>query len=176
MKKILTLILVSALGGIMTLSGYKLFLEKDSKLHIASSDSGLSYFPTSNSTVTSYGTTNAPDFTEAADNAVHAVVHVKNTTISKAPMSLQDLFSGRSSERAQIGTGSGVIISPDGYIITNNHVINGSQQLSITLNNNKTYNAELIGTCLFSSGIFFDITNIESLGGINFECFGRFTI
>ena len=61
-------------------------------------------------------------------------------------MTLQDLFLGRSSERAQIGTGSGVIISPDGYIITNNHVINGSQQLSITLNDNRVYDAELIGT------------------------------
>ena len=59
---------------------------------------------------------------------------------------LQDLFFGRSTERTQVGTGSGVIISPDGYIITNNHVINGSQQITVTLNDNKTYVAELIGT------------------------------
>ncbi|TDU40581.1 Do/DeqQ family serine protease [Gelidibacter sediminis] len=149
MKKILTLILVSALGGIMTLSAYKLFLEEDytnNSEQNTSSKSSVSYFPTSNTAVTSYGTLNAPDFTEAAENAVHAVVHVKNTTISRAPMTLQDLFMGRSTERAQVGTGSGVIISPDGYIITNNHVINGSQKLSITLNDNKTYDAELIGT------------------------------
>jgi len=147
MKKILTLILVSALGGIMTLSAYKYFLEEDDiGTTLATSDSSLSYFPTSNTAVSSYGTLYAPDFTEAAENAVHAVVHVKNTTISRAPMTMQDLFMGRSSERAQVGTGSGVIISPDGYIITNNHVINGSQQLSITLNDNKIYEAELIGT------------------------------
>ncbi|TXE07643.1 PDZ domain-containing protein [Gelidibacter salicanalis] len=147
MKKILTLILVSALGGIMTLSAYKYFLEEDDiGATLAKSDSSLSYFPTSNTAVSSYGTLYAPDFTEAAENAVHAVVHVKNTTISRAPMTMQDLFMGRSSERAQVGTGSGVIISPDGYIITNNHVINGSQQLSITLNDNKIYEAELIGT------------------------------
>lgn len=147
MKKILTLILVSALGGIMTLSAYKYFLEEDHHgATKAKSESNLSYFPTSNTAVASYGTLYAPDFTEAAENAVHAVVHVKNTTISRAPMTLQDLFMGRSTERAQVGTGSGVIISPDGYIITNNHVINGSQQLSITLNDNKIYDAELIGT------------------------------
>lgn len=146
MKKILTLILASALGGVMTLSTYKLILEDDSQTTVSSTDTGLSYFQTSNKAVTSYGTTSAPDFTVAAEDAVHAVVHVKNTTTSKAPMTLQDLFMGRSPERAQVGTGSGVIISPDGYIITNNHVINGSQQLSITLNNNKIYNAELIGT------------------------------
>ncbi len=147
MKKILTLILASALGGVMTLSTYKLFLEEqDSLVTVTDSDSALSYFQTSNKAVTTYGNMTAPDFTVAAEDAVHAVVHVKNTTISKAPMTLQDLYMGRSPERAQVGTGSGVIISPDGYIITNNHVINGSQQLSITLNNNKIYNAELIGT------------------------------
>ncbi|OBX26236.1 Do/DeqQ family serine protease [Gelidibacter algens] len=147
MKKILTLILASALGGVMTLSTYKLFLEEqDSLVTVTDSDSALSYFQTSNKAVTTYGNMTAPDFTVAAEDAVHAVVHVKNTTISKAPLTLQDLYMGRSPERAQVGTGSGVIISPDGYIITNNHVINGSQQLSITLNNNKIYNAELIGT------------------------------
>lgn len=148
MKKILTLILVSALGGILTLSAYKLLIEKDTEIQISSSDSSatMPYFATSNTAVNTYGTMNAPDFTEAAANAVHAVVHVKNTSISRAPMTMQDLYMGRSTERAQIGTGSGVIISPDGYIITNNHVINGSQQLSITLNDNKIYNAELIGT------------------------------
>lgn len=146
MKKILTLILVSALGGIMTLSAYKLLIEKDSNVQLSTPNSSIPYFNTSNTPVSSYGTLNAPDFTEVAANAVHAVVHVKNTSISRAPMTLQDLFSGRTTERAQVGTGSGVIISPDGYIITNNHVINGSQQLSITLNDNKIYDAELIGT------------------------------
>ncbi|WP_027126670.1 trypsin-like peptidase domain-containing protein [Gelidibacter mesophilus] len=150
MKKILTLVLVSALGGIMTLSAYKLYLEDDHAIAVATTEatteSSLPYFPTSNMPVTSYGTMNAPDFTVAAADAVHAVVHVKNTTMSRAPMTLQDLMMGRSSARAQVGTGSGVIISPDGYIVTNNHVINGAQQLSITLNDNKTYEAELIGT------------------------------
>lgn len=149
MKKILTLILVSALGGIMTLSAYKFFLEPNNDIQTTShttADSTLSYFPTSHKAVSNYGTLNTPDFTEAATDAVHTVVHVKNTTISRAPMTLQDLFMGRNTERAQIGTGSGVIISPDGYIITNNHVINGAQQLSITLNDNRIYNAELIGS------------------------------
>lgn len=148
MKKILTLILASALGGIMTLSAYKLFIEEDNHNNapVSTSTSSTPYFNTSNTPVVNYGTMNAPDFTEVATNAVHTVVHVKNTTISRAPMTMQDLFMGRSTERAQIGTGSGVIISPDGYIITNNHVINGSQQLSITLNDNRIYDAKLIGT------------------------------
>ena len=146
MKNILTLIIASALGGIITLSAYKLIIEKDNVVQVSQSNPNTPYFTASNTDVSTYGTLNAPDFTEVATNAVHAVVHVKNTSISRAPMTMQDLFMGRTTERAQIGTGSGVIISPDGYIITNNHVINGSQQLSITLNDNRIYDAELIGT------------------------------
>ncbi len=147
MKKILTLLFVSVLGGIMTLSAYKLFIEKDTKFFVASNDSKPSFIPTNNTTSNLLYNADAVDFTKAAENAVHAVVHVKNTTVSQGgPVTLQDLFYGRSQPRTQVGTGSGVIISPDGYIITNNHVINGAQDLSITLNDNKIYTAKLIGT------------------------------
>ena len=147
MKKILTLLFVSVLGGIMTLSAYKLFVEKETKFFVASDDAKPSFIPTNNTTSNLLYNADAVDFTQAAENAVHAVVHVKNTTVSQGgPVTLQDLFYGRSQPRTQIGTGSGVIISPDGYIITNNHVINGAQNLSITLNDNKIYSAKLIGT------------------------------
>lgn len=148
MKKILTLLFVSALGGIMTLSAYKLLVEKDSKFFVASNDSNPAFITTSNTaTNLLYNNANAPDFTKAAENAVHAVVHVKNTSVSTGgPVTLQDLFYGNSQPRTQVGTGSGVIISPDGYIITNNHVINGAKDLSITLNDNKIYTAKLVGT------------------------------
>src|SRR5690606_41037739 len=72
--------------------------------------------------------------------------HVKNLTISKGPSSLADFFYGFERQQIpQVGTGSGVIITPDGYIVTNNHVIANASQLEVTLNNNKTYEAELIG-------------------------------
>jgi Do/DeqQ family serine protease len=74
------------------------------------------------------------------------VVHVKNLTNSSGQLTFEDLFFGRRSKSPQIGTGSGVIINADGYIITNNHVINNAQQISVTMNNNKTFIAELIGT------------------------------
>jgi Do/DeqQ family serine protease len=145
MKKILTLVIASALGGVMTLSAYKMFVEKDSKITVATNDAKPSFIPTSNSATNLYNAA-IPDFTLAANSTIDAVVHVKNTTVSRGVTTLQDLFFGRSTERTQVGTGSGVIISPDGYIITNNHVINGSQQITVTLNDNKTYVAELIGT------------------------------
>ncbi|HMC00738.1 MAG TPA: trypsin-like peptidase domain-containing protein [Flavobacteriaceae bacterium] len=145
MKKIFGLVLVSALGGILTLTAYKVFLEPKNEMVVETSDQP-SFLPTNNTVTNLYNTAVPSNFTEAAEKAVHSVVHVKNTAIVGSPTTLQDLLFGRSSQRQQIGTGSGVIVSPDGYIITNNHVINGSQALSVTLNNNKTYNAEIIGS------------------------------
>ncbi|WP_456437193.1 S1C family serine protease [Psychroserpens sp.] len=148
MKKILILVFVSVLGGIITLSAYKLFLEKESTVAIESSAEQPSFVPTNYKVNnTNLATAEHPSFVIAAEKTVNAVVHVKNTALVSAPMTMQDLFFGKQqSKRAQIGTGSGVIISPDGYIITNNHVIAGSESISITLNDNKIYNAELIGT------------------------------
>ncbi len=130
----------------MTLSAYKLFFENDSKFFVSQNTTKPAVIQTSNTATSGLYNAATVDFTSAAENTVHAVVHVMNTSTMSAPMTIQDLFMGRSSQRPQIGTGSGVIISPDGYIITNNHVINGAQNISITLNDNKTYTAELIGT------------------------------
>ncbi|HEX9825554.1 MAG TPA: trypsin-like peptidase domain-containing protein [Flavobacteriaceae bacterium] len=147
MKKILTLVLVSVLGGAITLSAYKIFLEKDPVI-TDNMRTEQSFFVPSKFDVkaTNLINTENPNFVTAADKTVHAVVHVKNTAIISGPSSFEDLFFGRKSERAQIGTGSGVIISPDGYIITNNHVIAGAKKLSITLNDNKIYDAKIIGS------------------------------
>ncbi|GAB4158570.1 MAG: Do family serine endopeptidase [Winogradskyella sp.] len=146
MKKILTLIGVSALGGLLTLGGYKLFIEENQSEQLAVeqvSDLPV-YVPTNTTTNNSAAFTSS--FVEAAEKSIDAVVHVKNTAIVSAPMTMSDYFFGRSQPRAQVGTGSGVIISPTGYIVTNNHVIQNANEISITLNNNKTYMAELVGT------------------------------
>ena len=87
-----------------------------------------------------------PDFTVAAEKTINSVVHVKNTAKAKSSNSLWDLFYGNENDRTTVGTGSGVIVSSDGYIITNNHVIENATQIEITTNDNKSYDAELIGT------------------------------
>ena len=145
MKKFLTLVFVSALGGIITLGIYTLFLEKENTVVLAQEEAQPAFLPT-NTISNLTNILEAPDFTVAAENTVNAVVHVKNVTISSGQYTLQDLFSGRSSQRAQLGTGSGVIVNADGYIITNNHVIKNAHELSVTLNNNQTYDAKIIGT------------------------------
>lgn len=147
MKKILSLVLVSVLGGAITLGAYKTFIEKDQKVVITPQQTAPVYIPTS-SPVSNTNLTAMENisFVTAAEKTVNAVVHVKNVTLGSKQITLQDLFSGRTQQRRQLGTGSGVIISPDGYIITNNHVIEGSEALSVTLNDNKTLEAKIIGS------------------------------
>ncbi len=148
MKKIGSSLLVAIFAGFITLGTYKLFFEK-TNYAVVSENNETPVFATS----TSYTPTSARgsginevDFTIAAENTVNAVVHVKNLSLSRGPSSLFDFFYGSGgTQKAQVGSGSGVIITPDGYIVTNNHVIKNANELQITLNNNKTYDAELIG-------------------------------
>ncbi len=96
---------------------------------------------------------NWPDFTYAAESAVDAVVYVRvvsTQTQQQAPSSIFDFFFGYPGavpqQRERVGSGSGVIIREDGYIVTNNHVIEGATKIEVTLNNNQTYPATLVGT------------------------------
>jgi len=147
MKKIFSLVFVSALGGALTLGTYKLFIEKENVTALEQSKSNPYTIPVSyNTNYTPLAKGETIDFTTAAEKTINSVVHVKNTTTSSGKTTFEDLFFGRRSQRSQIGTGSGVIFSSDGLIITNNHVIVGAQSISVTLNNNRTYEAELIGT------------------------------
>lgn len=145
MKNIGTILATSLLSGVVTLGAYKLFFEPNS------------YLNTNNEITTSAPLRNvsnnvfeAPNFKMAAEKTIHAVVHVKNVSFRNAPRNpIAEYFygyQGGAQTYAQVGTGSGVIISEDGYIVTNNHVIQGANELEITLNDNRTFKAKLIGT------------------------------
>jgi Do/DeqQ family serine protease len=146
MKRFSNLFLLSLLSGAVTLGSYKLLFE------------GNGYFSKNkNSIVTlapnSYGkqvglSAEAVDFTEAADKTIHTVVHVKNVSRKNVSNPILEYFYGFQGNQLQeqVGTGSGVIISEDGYIVTNNHVVKDASEIEITLNNKKSYTAKLIGT------------------------------
>jgi serine protease Do len=90
------------------------------------------------------------DFTYAAEQTVHAVVHVHTKTMmgSQADNPIMEWFYGdrySSKPREVSGYGSGVIISADGYIITNNHVIENAESVEVTLNDKRTFTAQIIG-------------------------------
>jgi len=150
MKKIASLMLASILGGGLALGGY-IFLTQRTDMNLVQQDSQVptvfqtKYIPTTKTALD--GT--AIDFTKAAEETVNAVVHVKNRASARLSP-LEEFFYGgnnrSSKEKSLVGAGSGVIISPDGYIITNNHVIKGAEALEIVLNDQKSYKAEVIGT------------------------------
>lgn len=98
------------------------------------------------------------DLTQAAENSLHAVVHIKSTQQAKTRtvQGQPDIFDfffgdGRGQQRQvqsqpRVGFGSGVIISKDGYIVTNNHVIDGADEISVKLNDNREFKGRVIGT------------------------------
>jgi len=145
MKRFSSLFLVSLLSGATTLGAYKLFMENDGLL-----SEKKSIVTTASPTFTRNVGLGAEtvDFTAAAENAVHTVVHVKNVSYRTVNNPMMEYFYGYKGgqQQAQVGTGSGVIISEDGYIVTNNHVIQDASELEVTLNNRDIYKAKLIGT------------------------------
>lgn len=147
MKKIASMILISALGGAITLGTYVLFFDKPQIQIEKKVDAGLNTIPANYSNAM-YTSAENTDFTVAAEKTLNAVVHVKNTMYKTVKDPFAEYFYGEgygTRQYSQIGTGSGVIISADGYIVTNNHVIKNATDIEVTLNNKKIYKARLIG-------------------------------
>lgn len=114
-------------------------------------------------------TSSLPDLTFAASKSIDAVVHVKNTSIVKDSDSWALQFFYGDDSRKKVGTGSGVIISPDGYIVTNYHVIENSSEVIVTTNNNKEYDAVIIG---FDEVYDIAVLKIDSDKSLDYIFFG----
>lgn len=108
------------------------------------------------------------DFVSAAEKSIDAVVHVKNTSEGSTYRSPWDYFYGNPESKRSIGTGSGVIVSPDGFIITNNHVIEDASIIEITTNDNQRYEAELIGTDPYTDIAVLKINPAKALPYLSF--------
>ena len=100
-------------------------------------------------------TENTPDFVDAAEASVNAVVHIK-TTIVRKTTTYNDFFGaflehlygipGQTQNNTMVAYGSGVVLSPDGYIVTNNHVVEGADAVEVTFNNKVIREATIVGT------------------------------
>ena len=160
MKNVLTIVFVSMFSAVAAIGLFKVFGGDKVTYNVVPENNGfesVSYKKSDNS---------GPfDFTRAADKGLPAVVHIRSTVDrssaqgqsrgQRAPQSMEDFwdqFFGMPQGRQQgplppaIGFGSGVVISPDGYIVTNNHVIDNASEIKVTFYNSEVLDAKLIGT------------------------------
>ena len=161
-KNVLFIVLIAVVSSIVTLLGYNAINRSNGNIFNGSSNNAVSeeigeysnLFNQDKNVVLTNLTTNEgyPDFTEAAERSLDGVVHVKTKTVSSQQyMNPFDFFfgfgdRGPSQPQERVGFGSGVIISKDGYIITNNHVVENANEVSVSLNDNREFTAEVVGT------------------------------
>ncbi len=148
-KQISKGIAIAAAGGLIAL-GADRFMEEKEPVNSQAFDNAVPAYLTSNRAMSPMA---LPDFTEAANNTIHAVVHIKTEYTNRRSsvydhfFNFEDFFGKQQgSPQPVIASGSGVIISPDGYIVTNNHVVTESNKIEVTLNNKRTYEATIVGT------------------------------
>jgi serine protease Do len=148
MKRFVAVFLIALAGGAAALGLSKVFEPRTVRLHSSTGPAvpvrEVSFSPVAG---------NLPDFEQAAALSVHAVVHIRTQFERKSVVydNFFDFFNFGGpgyQDRSQPleGLGSGVIISPDGYIVTNNHVVQEANKISVTLNDKREYTASIVGT------------------------------
>jgi serine protease Do len=147
-KYLLTGLLMALLGGAIALFAYTKINDKPSG-NLAKDSSNVE-LRNAEALLTSLSLQEGQiDFTYAAELTVHAVVHVRTKSMvgPQASNPIMEWFYGDrySKPREVQGFGSGVIISADGYIITNNHVIEDAENIEVKLNDNRTFTADVVG-------------------------------
>ncbi|MDF2434250.1 MAG: serine protease Do [Mucilaginibacter sp.] len=158
MKKFGLTLLTAFVGGAMALGTYKV-VENKYAGNMSFEDRQKVYYTSNhlapvagNSTTSSAG---QPDFVQAAAAVTPAVVYIRTTYSNQGQddqqSELQQMFGNMFGQRVrpqgvQMASGSGVIISPDGYIVTNNHVVEKAQKIEIVTNDHRNFKAKVIGT------------------------------
>lgn len=147
MKRIGLIVLAAFIGGAAAIGGYKLLESKNDQQSFAEQQNVLF---ANNPKISSAGTV---DFIEAAGAVSPAVVHIRTSYgSSKGDSSPMDMFQeffgggGRRMQRApRAASGSGVILTPDGYIVTNNHVVENADKIDVILSDRRKVSAKVIG-------------------------------
>ena len=156
MKKFGLTLLTAFVGGALALGGYRV-IESKYAGNMSFEDQQKVYFASNHLTPapSAVSSTGQPDFVQAAAEVTPAVVYIR-TTYANQPADNQqsqmqqmfgDMFGQRMQPQGvQMASGSGVIISPDGYIVTNNHVVDKAEKIEITTNDHRNFLAKVIGT------------------------------
>jgi serine protease Do len=161
-KQALGIVAISVASTVGTMWGYRHFSKDDTYVYQTAPSSGDSgKLPANYAGFNGkYEAGLALDFTPASASAIPATVHIKTKTTRTASnnlprrspwsdlfdMDMDDFFGERSRSIPQMASGSGAIISEDGYIVTNNHVIAGADDINVTLSNKKSFKAKVIGS------------------------------
>ncbi len=148
-------IIGAVVSTVIVLLTLPLFLEMNSNSETIEQKQNVSYTNYSDTENIKYSVPDGLNFINAANTVKNGVVYIKSTSSGRNRGSLLNQFftdpdeSSRSRRRRDMpfsSSGSGVILTPDGYIVTNHHVINMAERIEVTLSDNQTYQAELIGT------------------------------
>jgi serine protease Do len=142
MNKLIPTILAGVVGGLVVFGAIKLTEKSDSKTNVNTQPARQVYF----------GGNAAPfDFTAAAERSMSAVVHIKATESKQSALQRQrqnplyQFFGSSGDFGVRSGTGSGVLYTSDGYILTNNHVVDFADEFEVTLHDNREFKARLVG-------------------------------
>ena len=153
MKKNLKLFGLSILGGMLPLSAFLLFNGTGNTTDFSDSFNNRNDIPVQQTRFIPTNALPAEDFVLASENSLNSVVHV-TTKVVTTQFQRDPFFEffygpgagGREFKQYGSGAGSGVIVSSDGYIVTNNHVIEDASEIEVTLNDDRKYKATIIGT------------------------------
>jgi len=151
MKRIALIVLAAFIGGAAAIGGYKMLESNTSSLTLAEKQNV--HFTSNPINISSAG---AVDFVQAAAAVSPAVVHIKTTFASSgssggnSPMDMMEEFfggggRGRTQRAPRAASGSGVILTPDGYIVTNNHVVDNAEKIQVILSDRRKVDAKVIG-------------------------------
>ncbi len=149
-KAILTFLAASALGAFLALGTFVMLMPKN---RVVKSTSGAPMALANNYIFdsTDFVVPEGLNFVFAAKAATPSVVHIRSTFSSTSPDNpfndfFRDYFGENERGNQSKGMGSGVVVSEDGYIVTNNHVVEDATEIEVLLNDNRTYEAQIIGT------------------------------
>jgi len=142
-KQLFVIIGAAIIGGLVAVFAYSALIDKKEKNVIAGVEQPV------NMVNLEAGLDSSTDFTYAAEKTINAVVNVKTQSTVQYRNPIYEFFYGdryQGDEEPVMGIGSGVIITADGYIVTNNHVIENSDKVSVTLNDKREFVAKLVGS------------------------------